>query len=125
MAYGKHIVGPHLKFASMWGPTLYTNTISLPAMLTIGIATHEPSRYSSVVWSHAAVSILALSCVVGVAISYLGWKVRTLSRNPRPELSPSPGTLILALALALTLTLTLILALILALTLTLHRRGRW
>ena len=21
MAYGKHIVGPHLKFASMWGPT--------------------------------------------------------------------------------------------------------
>ena len=26
MAYGKHIVGPHLSFASMWGPTLYTNT---------------------------------------------------------------------------------------------------
>lgn len=22
MAYGKHIVGPHLKFASMWGPTM-------------------------------------------------------------------------------------------------------
>ena len=29
MAYAKHIVGPHLGFKSMWGPTLYTNALSI------------------------------------------------------------------------------------------------
>ena len=41
MTVGKYIVGPHLGFASMWGPTLYTNTISIPPMITIGLLTDE------------------------------------------------------------------------------------
>ena len=40
-AYGKHIVGPHLGFGSMWGPTLYTNTISIPPMVAIGLLSGE------------------------------------------------------------------------------------
>ena len=42
MAYGKHIVGPHLKFASMWGPTMYTNTFSIPPMAAIGCVQSDP-----------------------------------------------------------------------------------
>ena len=41
MALGKYIVGPQLGFASMWGPTLYTNTIAIPPMVIIGLATGE------------------------------------------------------------------------------------
>jgi drug/metabolite transporter (DMT)-like permease len=76
MAYGKHIVGPHLDFASMWGPTLYTNAISTPVMLSIGLLTDEPSRLVRVVWTPWVCALLLLSCVIGVAISYLGWKSR-------------------------------------------------
>ena len=76
MAYGKHIVGPHLNFASMWGPTLYTNAISTPVMLSIGLLTDEPSRLVRVVWTPWVCALLLLSCVIGVAISYLGWKSR-------------------------------------------------
>jgi drug/metabolite transporter (DMT)-like permease len=44
MAYGKHIVGPHLKFASMWGPTMYTNVVSIPPMAIIGLASGEVDK---------------------------------------------------------------------------------
>ena len=37
MAYGKHIVGPHLGFTSLWGPTLYANSLSLLPMAAIGL----------------------------------------------------------------------------------------
>ena len=78
MVFGKHIAGPHLGFASMWGPTLYTNTISIPPMLSIGLLSGEVPKLAAVVWSPAAVGLLAASCVFGVAISYLGWKARSL-----------------------------------------------
>ena len=78
MAYGKHIVGPHLGFASMWGPTLYTNTISLAPMATIGIVTREHARVASVEGTLPMVSLLILSCVIGVAISFLGFRARSL-----------------------------------------------
>ena len=41
MAYGKHIVGPHLGFTSPWGPTLYSNSLSLLPMAAIGLAILE------------------------------------------------------------------------------------
>jgi drug/metabolite transporter (DMT)-like permease len=78
MAYGKHIVGPHLKFASMWGPTMYTNVISILPMATIGLVTHEADRMHRVSLTPTALCWLTLSCVVGVAISYLGWRARSL-----------------------------------------------
>ena len=78
MAYGKHIVGPHLQFASMWGPTLYTNTLSVVPMMPIGIVAGEPAKLSRSTWSTAAILLLVTSCVIGVAISYLGWRARSL-----------------------------------------------
>ena len=78
MAYGKHIVGPHLGFASMWGPTLYTNTISVPPMLAIGMLSSETERLGRIVWTSTSISLLLVSCAVGVAISYLGWRARSL-----------------------------------------------
>jgi len=78
MAYGKHIVGPHLNFASMWGPTLYTNTISVPPMLTIGVLTHEVDKLAGATWTTGSTTLLVLSCIIGVAISYLGWRARSM-----------------------------------------------
>jgi len=78
MALGKYIVGPHLNFASMWGPTLYTNAISIPPMAMIGLATDEQSKFCEVEWSRGLVLLVMLSCMVGVAISFLGFKARSL-----------------------------------------------
>jgi len=78
MAYGKHIVGPHLAFNSMWGPTLYTNTLSVPPMVTIGLLSHELDKFGASEWNTASTTLLLASCVIGVAISYLGWRARSL-----------------------------------------------
>jgi len=78
MTVGKYIVGPHLGFASMWGPTLYTNTISIPPMITIGLLTDEQSKLCAVEWTAGLGLLLFSSCVVGVSISYLGFKARSL-----------------------------------------------
>lgn len=78
MAYGKHIVGPHLAFNSMWGPTLYTNTLSVPPMLTIGLLSHEAGKFGGSEWTSVSIALLLASCVIGVAISYLGWRARSL-----------------------------------------------
>ena len=78
MVLGKHLVGPHLKFASMWGPTLYANSLSIAPMLSIGLLTHEPDRLAAAAWSSSSLALLSASCVVGVAISYLGWRSRSL-----------------------------------------------
>ena len=78
IAYGKHLVGPHLGFASSWGPTLYTNALSILPMTTWGVLTGEPARLSSVQWSLSTVLLLLLSCVLGVALSFVGWRARSL-----------------------------------------------
>jgi GDP-mannose transporter len=78
MAYGKHIVGPHLGFKSMWGPTLYTNALSIVPMVFIGLIGKEPRRMARVEWTPNAVLWLSISCVVGVAISFTGWWSRSL-----------------------------------------------
>lgn len=79
VVYGKHIVGPHLNFASMWGPTLYTNAISIAPMTAIGLLTGEQARLARVAWSPDAITMLTVSCILGVAISYLGWKARKMA----------------------------------------------
>ena len=72
MVYGKHIVGPHLGFASMWGPTLYTNSISLPPMMAIGWLTREQDRLVSADWSLPAIALLGVSCVLSKLSLSLG-----------------------------------------------------
>ena len=78
MAYGKHIVGKHLGFKTMWGPTMYTNTLSLPPMLTIGVLSGEHLRLPTAVWTPYLVFLVTISCVIGVSISYTGWRARSL-----------------------------------------------
>ena len=78
MAYGKHIVGKHLGFKTMWGPTMYTNTLSLPPMLTIGVLSGEHLRLPAAVWTPYLVFLVTVSCVIGVSISYTGWRARSL-----------------------------------------------
>jgi len=78
MAYGKHIVGPHLGFTSPWGPTLYSNSLSLLPMAAIGLAASEAETVRTSQLSTGSVALLALSCVVGVAISFTGWYCRSL-----------------------------------------------
>lgn len=77
MCWGKHIVGPHLGLKSMWGPVLYTNTISVPLMLAVALATGEPARLLQMpAWPAGTVALLLLSCVLGLAISYFGFVAR-------------------------------------------------
>jgi len=76
MAYGKYIVGPHLGFESMWGPVLYNNTHSIPPMLTIGLLSGEHHKLCEVEWTSELVTLVLVSCVIGVAISYFGFKAR-------------------------------------------------
>ena len=54
MAYGKHIVGPHLGLKSMWGPVMYTNTLSSPLMLAVGIATGEMRALAAMTFARGA-----------------------------------------------------------------------
>uniref|UniRef100_A0A7S3WX95 EamA domain-containing protein n=1 Tax=Emiliania huxleyi TaxID=2903 RepID=A0A7S3WX95_EMIHU len=58
MAYGKHIVGPHLKFKSLWGPTIYTNALAVLPMLAVGLLSSEASRADSAVWSGTRLLLL-------------------------------------------------------------------
>lgn len=76
MCWGKHIVGPHLGLKSMWGPVLYTNTLSVPLMLGVAITTGEPPRLAEVTWPASTTLLLLLSCVLGLAISYFGFVAR-------------------------------------------------
>ncbi|EOD30500.1 hypothetical protein EMIHUDRAFT_232856 [Emiliania huxleyi CCMP1516] len=70
MAYGKHIVGPHLKFKSLWGPTIYTNALAVLPMLAA-------SRADSAVWSGTRLLLLPPR-PSRTAISFFGWYCRSL-----------------------------------------------
>jgi len=78
MAYGKLIVGPEMKFSSMWGPTQYTNVLSILPMLVIAMVSNEPAKLEKVVWTAWSFEILLASCVVGLVISFSGWWCRSL-----------------------------------------------
>jgi len=47
-------------------------------MATIGILTHELDKIPSSTLNAGSVTLLLLSCAIGVAISYLGWRARSL-----------------------------------------------
>jgi GDP-mannose transporter len=62
----------------MWGPTIYSNTLSILPMAIIGVLAGEPGQLRDVTWSTETVLLIFSSCVVGVAISYTGFKCRSL-----------------------------------------------
>ena len=71
---------------SMWGRVLYTNALSAPPMLLTAITAGE----HRVAWrllidsgslgGSSGVTLLALSCVLGIGISFFGWRMRQLVR---------------------------------------------
>ena len=75
MIYGKQIVDA-VPMKSMWGPALYSNFLSIPPTLAMGLAAGEQDRVSEVVWTQKALALLLLSCVLGVGISFTGWYAR-------------------------------------------------
>lgn len=75
LVFCKYLVGPHLGFVSMWGNTLYANALSIVPMLAFGLAAGEHERVAAVAWSVEISAALAASCVVGILISYSGWRV--------------------------------------------------
>ena len=79
--FGKWIVSGLQWENKQWGPVLHQNTLSIPYQLMIAVATSEQSvLLHNVMWNAYGVAILALSCVLGLALSYFGWRCRdTLS----------------------------------------------
>eukprot|EP00964_Phaeocystis_antarctica_P019494 scaffold10761_cov62-Phaeocystis_antarctica.AAC.8 len=68
MCYGKFIVGPHIGLKSMWGPTMYTNVLAILPMATAGLLAHEQDRLYATEWNSSLLTLLGVSCVIGVAI---------------------------------------------------------
>ena len=76
MAYAKHIVGPQMNFASIWGSVYHNNLLSIPLMTLLGVATNEEMMLSQTTWSVKLQLLIAVSCVASVLISYTGWNCR-------------------------------------------------
>jgi len=62
----------------MWGPTLYTNSLAIPLMAAWGLAAHEYEQLAGVTSWRLAFAVLATSCLLGVVISFTGWRAREL-----------------------------------------------
>jgi len=62
---------------STWTRVYYNNTLSLPMAMISAFAMGE-SKATTMEWNTSAAMAVALSCVVGVAISYAGFNLRKL-----------------------------------------------
>ena len=78
MAYAKHIVGPQLGFQSIWGPVYHTNFISTGTAIALMLITSEEFEVVKHAYTWRLVCYIVLSCFVSVAISYSGWRCRSL-----------------------------------------------
>lgn len=79
MTYGKQITSS-IDFNSSWGPVYYTNLLSCLPMLVLGLLmgdyrTFDPMHFD---FSVPAVSMLFLSCIVGLLIGWTGWTCRAM-----------------------------------------------
>jgi len=77
MTYGKRLIS-NIQFSSpVWGSVLYTNALALLPMFCMAASTGEPSRVASLEAGFVALSWLAVSCAIGVGISWSGWNCRS------------------------------------------------
>lgn len=78
MTYGKQLLKTIEFKAQVWGPVLYTNLTSLPPMVMLGVLAGELDRLDDIHFSDSnwGPCAIALSCVVGVGISWAGWNCR-------------------------------------------------
>lgn len=76
MTYGKHItVALDLTEHER---VFYTNTLSLPPILFMGVCMGELRLLYTIRFSRTAISYLFLSCTIGLGISYSGWRLKEL-----------------------------------------------
>jgi len=78
ITYAKHIVGPSLKWSSMWGPTLYTNALSILPMSIMAYVSGEHRVAASAEWDRTAIGLVGVSCALGVAMSFAGFRMANL-----------------------------------------------
>mmetsp|Transcript_65757 Transcript_65757/g.140676 ORF Transcript_65757/g.140676 Transcript_65757/m.140676 type:complete len:348 (-) Transcript_65757:77-1120(-) len=62
---------------STWTRVYYNNTLSLPMAMLSSLLTGN-QKFLTMEWSLGAVAAVAMSCVVGIAISYAGFNLRKL-----------------------------------------------
>lgn len=74
MTYGKRIVSS-VGMQNIWGSVYYTNVLSVVPMAALGLAMGEHGGTPT--WSLNALVVLAVSCFIGVGISYSGWNCRS------------------------------------------------
>lgn len=89
MTYGKKITSG-IRFNSMWGPTFYTNFLSVTPMFLLGYLMGDFKDFSAAEgtrgsesaelwkWTTAGVVMLVVSSLMGTLIGYTSWSCRSL-----------------------------------------------
>jgi drug/metabolite transporter (DMT)-like permease len=76
MTYGKHItVALDL---SEHERVFYTNTLSVPPILLLGFCMGEHQLVHTIHFSRTTCTYLAMSCSIGLGISYTGWRLKDM-----------------------------------------------
>eukprot|EP00931_Biecheleriopsis_adriatica_P025573 TRINITY_DN15664_c0_g1_i1.p1 TRINITY_DN15664_c0_g1~~TRINITY_DN15664_c0_g1_i1.p1 ORF type:complete len:337 (+),score=39.07 TRINITY_DN15664_c0_g1_i1:44-1012(+) len=73
IAFGKKLIDGLEFEAPIWGLVLYTNVVSLPGMLLLACMSDEFQKLGDVDLDARGILWLAISCVVGLGISWAGW----------------------------------------------------
>mmetsp|Transcript_72474 Transcript_72474/g.207917 ORF Transcript_72474/g.207917 Transcript_72474/m.207917 type:complete len:341 (-) Transcript_72474:146-1168(-) len=78
MTYGKRLISLVTFNSPVWGATLYTNTLAALPMLSVAVSSLEFKRFTPGE-AHDVTGLLwlAVSCVIGVGISWSGWNCRS------------------------------------------------
>mmetsp|Transcript_6554 Transcript_6554/g.15759 ORF Transcript_6554/g.15759 Transcript_6554/m.15759 type:complete len:410 (+) Transcript_6554:136-1365(+) len=61
-----------------WGRSYYMNVLALAPLSVIGLCTGELLRFNEVSWTAPACLVLAISCLVGIGMSYFSFALRAL-----------------------------------------------
>uniref|UniRef100_A0A6U0XPX6 EamA domain-containing protein n=1 Tax=Rhizochromulina marina TaxID=1034831 RepID=A0A6U0XPX6_9STRA len=76
MVYVKYVV--EAVDMSTWSRVYYNNVLSIIPTLMLGASFNEFAPLTTVEWTYNSIIALALSCAVGVGISYAGFNLRKL-----------------------------------------------
>lgn len=77
MTYGKRLIS-NVRFDSpVWGAVLYTNVLSVAPMMFLAASTSELQKVGISEAPSSGFAWLAVSCVIGLGISWSGWNCRS------------------------------------------------
>ena len=77
MTFGKYVMN-QVPLKNMWSSVVYTNVLGLPMTLALGMFMGEMQALKSFTFNDVAILNILLSSVVGVGISWAGFKSRHL-----------------------------------------------